>query len=178
MRRPLVAAISSLALCLVFSARAWAGKLNPADYPLRVHIWGLNDQTNHYYYGSFNQADGEGRANLYQNGEPLGFDFSYRCSVRLHGTPGFETLMARWKKPAELEILLPVYGKPDAMDVCNLKVVMKDGMAYYKHDGLVGEEPAADFKHWMVNHKYDPEYGLNEPIRTPQPPGAAPPAQQ
>ena len=177
MRHSLVAGVSSLALCFVISTVAWAGKLNAADYPLRVHIWGLNDQTSHYYYGSFNRADGEGRANLYQNGDPLGFDFSYQCGERLHGTPGYETLMARWKKPgSELEILLPVYGKPDARDACDLKVVMKDGMAYYRHNGQMGEEPASVFKRWMVKHQYDPEHGLNQPVRDPQEPPAESPA--
>jgi hypothetical protein len=164
-----------LAVCLVFSAAAFAGKINAADYPLRVHIFSRGE-VNHYYYGSLSHADGQGRANLYQNSEPIGFDFTYDCGERLQASPGAETYMARWKKPgAQLEILLPVFGKPDAMSVCGLKVVMKDGMAYFKGPNGIGEEPSANFKAWMEKHQYDPEHGLNQPIRTPQP-GAVQPA--
>ena len=27
------------------------------------------------------------------------------------------------------------------------------------------EEPAADFKKWMVKHDYDPEHGKNVPVK-------------
>jgi hypothetical protein len=52
---------------------------------------------------------------------------------------------------------------------------MKDGMAYFKGPNGIGEEPSANFKAWMEKHQYDPEHGLNQPIRTPQP-GAVQPA--
>jgi hypothetical protein len=182
MRRTHVAGLMGLAVCLVFSAAAFAGKINAADYPLRVHIFSRSE-VNHYYYGSMSHADGQGRANLFENSQPTGFDFSYNCGRPLQVSPGGETYMARWKKQgSELEILLPVFGKPDAMDACNLKVIMKDGMAYYKGANGVSEEPSATFKAWMVKHQYDPEHGMNEPIRVPQPAAAAqpaaPPAQQ
>lgn len=177
MRRYLVAGISCLVLVLGFSVPASAGKLNAADYPLRVHVFGLNAGHAHYYYGYMNRADGDGRANLFENGQPTGFDFNYECAQRLHANPGYETYMARWKKPgAELELLLPVYGKPDAMDVCSLKVVMKMGTAYFKHNGAVGEEPTEVFRNWMVKHQYDPEHGLDMPVQPGQ--GTAPPAEQ
>jgi len=58
-----------------------------------------------------------------------------------------------------------VMGKPGAADACELKVEMKN-IAYYRHDGAVEEEPEAAFKDWMDKHKYDPEKGLIEPVRT------------
>jgi hypothetical protein len=118
-------------------------------------------------------VDGEGRANLYENGEPRGFDFSYRCGERLRGSAGFETYMARWKKPGRtLEILQPQFGKPGAFDSCEMKVEMKEGMAYFKRNGLLGEESAAVFKEWMVKHQYDPERGMNEPMAAAPEPAA------
>lgn len=151
-----------IAGCLVLPIAAFAGKINTADYPLRVHIFGFNGAA-HYYAGSLNNVDGDGRANVYENGDPKGFDFSYSCADRLRVSPGFETYMARWKKPGQtLEILLPVFGKPGAAEGCELKVLMKD-TAYIRRNGLLNEEPAAVFKDWMVKHKYDPEHGLNEP---------------
>jgi hypothetical protein len=165
-----------IAGCLSILIAANAGKLNMADFPLRVHIFGFNGAA-HYYAGSLNSVDGERRANLYENGEPRGFDFSYNCADRLRMSPGFETYMARWKKPGKtLEILLPVFGKPDASETCDLKVLMKD-TAYMRRNGLLGEEPASVFKDWMIKHKYDPEHGLNQPERLPgdQPQVAQPP---
>ncbi|HUV68817.1 MAG TPA: hypothetical protein VMW15_04090 [Terracidiphilus sp.] len=172
MRRVYRTVISGMAACLLLSTAAFAGKINAANYPLRVHVFGYNGHS-HYYGGSLDLVDGEGRANLYENGEPRGFDFSYRCSDRLRVSPGFETYMARWKKPGKsLEILLPVFGKPDAAEGCELKVLMKD-TAYTRHNGLLGEEPAAEFRQWMIKHDYDPEHGKDQPVRlsaAPQPP--------
>lgn len=166
MRRFLILVVSLLLSTLTAAART-----NPADYPLRVHIFSYNAHS-HYFYRQLDAVDGEGRANLYENSEPRGFDFSYQCSDRLRTSPGFETYMARWKKPGQsLEILLPVFGKPGTVEGCELKVIMKD-TAYARHNGLLGEEPSSVFKAWMVKYRYDPEHGLNEPVR-PEPQPAA-----
>jgi hypothetical protein len=175
MRRFIMFILSGVAGCLLFSTVASAGKTSAADYPLRVHIFSYNGHS-HYYYQSLEMVDGEGRANLYENSEPRGFDFSYRCADRLRVSPGFETYMARWKKPGkEIEILLPVFGKPGAADGCVLMVLMKD-TAYTRHNGLLGEEPAAEFKSWMEKHQYDPEHGKDEPVNPPS--AKTPPAAQ
>jgi len=153
-----------LACCLLASTSARAGKVTAADFPLRVHVFGYNGHS-HYYAGALDMVDGEGRANLFENGEPKGFDFSYQCADRLRVSAGYETYMARWKKPGRvLEILLPEFGKPGAGEGCELKVLMKD-TAYTRHNGMLGEEPAAEFKAWMVKHDYDPEHGKNEPLK-------------
>lgn len=163
MRRFFHGVLPGSALLLVLSTVALAGKPSPADFPLRVHIFGHNGHS-HYYYHALNSVDGEGRANLYENGEPRGFDFGYRCADRLRNSIGYDTYMARWKKPDRvLEILLPeLGGKPGAVESCDLEVAMKDA-AYYRHNGQIGEEPASAFKAWMIKHQYDPEHGMNGP---------------
>jgi hypothetical protein len=81
-------------------------------------------------------------------------------------SPGYETYPARWLKPGRtLEILEPQFGKPGAYEVCELKVELKETV-YFKHGGLLDEEPAAKFKDWMDKHQYDPEKGKNEPVAT------------
>jgi hypothetical protein len=85
---------------------AWAGKWSAADYPLRVHIFQFNAHS-HYYNRVLDAVDGEGRANLYENGQPN--DFSYQCGARLMVSPGFETYLARWKKPGR-ELNPPPYA--------------------------------------------------------------------
>ena len=163
MRRSFLCGVSGLAGCLLLSLPVIAGGRNVDDYPLRVHIF-QNSQHSHYRERMIDYVDGEGRANLCENGEPRGFDYNFRCGVRLMVSAGFETYPARWKKAGkELEILLPVMGKPGAFDACGLMVEMKD-TAYIRHGGTLEEEPSAVFKEWMQKHQYDPEKGLNEPV--------------
>jgi hypothetical protein len=154
-----------LAFCLMFSSLAQAKKLNPADYPLRIHLYSHSGHS-HYYHGMLDYSEGEGRANLYENGVPTAFDYNYRCGDRMQNSIGYETYMARWHKDGRsLEILIPVMGKPDGAETCELNVNMKPGMAYFKHNGLVNEEPAEVFKKWMEKVQYDPEHGMNMPVR-------------
>ncbi len=178
MRRAFFIGLGGLAGCLLFSTVVLAGGRNVADYPLRVHIYQFNSHS--HYYGqtrTLDLVDGEGRANLFENGEPRVFDFSYRCQERLRWSAGYETYPARWKKQNQtLEILLPQFGKPGAYDACEMKVEMKD-TAYYRHNGGLYEEPAAKFKEWMEKVQYDPEHGKNEPVQpVPAPATAGTPA--
>lgn len=148
---------------------------NPADYPLRVHIFGRN-QTTFYHNRQADEAKGEGRANLFENGEAKGVDFQYECDHRLQTSSGFETFPAKWKKPgAELVVLLPEFGKPGSYDTCKFKVMVKD-FAYFMRNGGLGSEPTAVYKQWMDKHEYDPEHGKNTPVAAaPVPaPGDAP----
>lgn len=171
MRRVPICVLSGITGFFLLAASAWAGKLNPADYPLRVHIVFRNSVLHYHGLGggssSLEGVDGMGGANLFENGEPRGFDFTYQCDQPLTPEPGFETFMARWKKPDRvIEILMPVIGgKPGQMNSCDLKVTLKPGTAYFRRNGGVAEEPAAAFKEWMVRHQYDPEHGKNEPVR-------------
>jgi hypothetical protein len=162
-RRVLSSLVVGFAGLCVTSIAVHAAGHNAADYPLRVHIFQFNGHS-HYYERSLERVDGEGRADLFENSQPHGFDFSYTCSERLMASPGFETYPARWKRRGQtLEILLPVMGKSGAFDSCELKVSLKDDTAYYRHNGGLDEEPASAFKAWMEKHKYDPEHGLNAP---------------
>jgi hypothetical protein len=159
MRRIALGGLSGLAACLLFSSAVLAGSHNPADFPLRVHIYTHNG-VSHYLDQSLQRVDGEGRANLFENGEPRGFDYRYSCENRLMNSEGFETYPARWRKPGkELEILLPAMG-----GVCDLKVEMKPDIVYHKQKGTLSEEPAAKYKAWMTKVKYDPEHGKNQPL--------------
>lgn len=137
---------------------------NPADFPLRVHIFNHNGYSHYYGFNgvrSLEGVDGEGRANLYENSQPRAFDFHYQCEERLMNSEGFDTLPARWKKAnVELEVLLPLSGK-----TCRFHVVMKDGVAYHSPNGRFGEMPADKFKEWMDKYQYDPEHGKNMPLK-------------
>jgi len=161
----------SLSLCLLFTpAVLSAASRNPADYPLRIHIFGRN-QTTFYHARSLDESKGEGRANLFENGEARGVDFNYACSDKLKTSFGYESYPAKWKKPGrELTVLLPVFGKSNAYWTCNLETDVKD-FAYTAHNGRMDSEPIESFKTWMVKHNYDPEHGKDIPTR-PEPPAA------
>ncbi|HEY1254593.1 MAG TPA: hypothetical protein VGF01_07420 [Terracidiphilus sp.] len=175
MRRVVICISIVIAAGWLLSTAVLAAR-NLAEYPLRVHIYRFNSYS-HYAYRSVDYVDGEGRANLFENGEPRGFDFKYRCGERLRGNPGFETYLAKWKKPGkQLEILLPQFGKPDSYDSCDLDVLMKTNTIYRSSNGLLREEPAASFKEWMEKHQYDPEHGKNEPVATTSDAAPKPPA--
>ncbi len=169
--------------CLMLSPLALAGKFNTADFPLRVHILYRNGIRHYHGLGggmsSLDAVDGLGQANLFQNGEPMGFDFNYSCSQPIVPTPAYETFMARWKKPGRvIEIVMPVMGgKSGDMNSCDLNVSMKQDTVYVQHNGSLTEEPAAQFKVWMAKHEYDPEHGKNMPVNPEPAPaqnGAAP----
>jgi hypothetical protein len=137
---------------------------NPADYPLRIHIYRRNETT-FYHNHQTEEAKGEGRANLFEGGEPKGIDFQFECDTRLQTSSGFETFPAKWKKPGqELVILQPQFGKA-SYDTCRLKVLLKD-FVYVSHNGNLTTEPVGVFKQWMARHDYDPEHGKNTPIQT------------
>ena len=90
---------------------AMAESHNPADYPLRVHIF-RRSETTFYHNRQTEEAKGEGRANLFEGGEPKGIDFQFECETRLQTSSGYETFPAKWKKPGqELVILQPQFGK-------------------------------------------------------------------
>jgi hypothetical protein len=160
-----------LSVCLAATI-VQAESKNPADYPLRVHIFGRS-QTTFYHNRYAEEAKGDGRANLFENGEARGVDFSFDCSEKLRASFGYETYPAKWKKPGrELAVLMPVFGKSGSYFTCDFKTDVKD-FAYASGNNGMQSEPVAEFKTWMVNHDYDPEHGKNMPIKV-QPQAAAP----
>ena len=159
-----LARFGTFAILAVLAAGVRAESKNIADYPLRIHIFGRSETT-FYHHESIDEARGEGRANLFENGEAHGVDFSFSCSEKLKASFGYETYPARWKKPGkELVVLFPVFGETGKYFTCDLKTDVKD-FAYTRHNGSMGSESIADFKAWMVKHDYDPEHGKDVPAR-------------
>lgn len=168
-------AVSLAVAVLVSLPSLHAESRNPADYPLRIHIFGRSETT-FYHAHVAEEAKGEGRANLFEGSEPKGIDFEFECSEKLKTSSGYETFPARWKKQnAELIILQPEFGKPNSFNTCKLKVQLKD-FAYFSRNGNLNSEPTADFKRWMLAHDYDPEHGKDTPVSTkaPAPAGSVP----
>lgn len=165
-----------VALCFLLVPPALAGESkNPSDYPLRIHIFSRNETT-FYHHRVEEEAKGEGRANLFENGEPHGVDFSFECSEKVKASFGYETYAAKWKKPGQtLVVLFPVFGKTGAFFTCDLKTDVKD-FAYMSHNGNMQSEPVAQFKAWMLKHDYDPEHGKNTPVSLTPAPASAPAA--
>src|SRR5579875_1128192 len=118
--------LSGLAILALLAAGVHAESKNMADYPLRIHIFGRNETT-FYHHHAMDEAKGEGRANLFENGEAHGVDFSFDCSEKLKDSFGYETYPAKWKKPGkELVVLLPVFGQTGKYFTCDLKTDVKD----------------------------------------------------
>ena len=161
-----------LCVCLLFSSAAIKGESkNPANYPLRVHVFGSNQAT-FYRNRDLEESKGEGRANLFENSEVRGIDFSFDCQDKLRGSFGYETYPAKWKKQnRELTVLLPEFGRANAYFTCNLKTQMKDYVYARNHNGGLVSEPATTYKVWMAKHDYDPEKGKNTPTRSEPPAG-------
>jgi len=168
-------ALRYLCVCLLAPLALLAESKNPADYPLRIHVFNRAETT--FYHDRYEEeAKGDGRANLFENGEAHGVDFSFDCSEKLRASFGYETYPAKWKKPdQELIVLLPVFGKSNTYFTCNFKTDVKN-FAYASHDGRMSSEPVADFKAWMVRHDYDPEHGKDMPTKTQPSSEAAQPA--
>jgi hypothetical protein len=172
MLRIFVVTLSGLVGCLSLSAVVSARELDPADYPLRVHIVKNTSQAPQTYL-SKNPAympdyiNGQGAADLFENGQPSGFGFNYSCIQPLRPSGGYATYPGRWKKKERtLEILVPENGKPWNTMTCELQVEMLRGLAFFwnPEDDSVVSETSAAFKDWMVKHKYDPEKDMNDPI--------------
>ncbi len=164
-----------LTTCVFMAATAsLAESKNPAEYPLRVHIF-ARSETTFYHNHEAEESKGDGRANLFANGDVRGIDFNFECSEKLKPSFGYETYPAKWKKPnQELVVLLPVFGKANSFYTCNLKTQVRDD-AYLMHNGRMSSESPTDFKAWMIKHDYDPEHGKNTPTHPEPQASTAPP---
>jgi hypothetical protein len=156
-----------LALCFCFLLTAtalYADSKNPADYPLRVHIY-AHSGTNFYRGEYMDEAKGEGRADLFENSVPHGIDYTFECDQKVKASFGYETYPAKWKKPGkELTVLLPVFGETGHYFTCTLKTDVKD-FAYGTRNGRLVQESVEDYRAWMLRTDYDPEQGKNVPRR-------------
>ena len=162
-----------IACLLAFPLAVSAESKNLADYPLRLHVFGRN-QTTFYHNHVEDEAKGDGRANLFENGLAHAVNFSYECSEKVRASFGFETYPAKWKKPGqELVVLMPVFGKSNSYFTCNFKTDVKDFTYEASKNGLVSVRPE-EYKSWMVKHDYDPEHGKNMPARVQPENGGSP----
>jgi hypothetical protein len=148
------------------AATVHAGDKNPADYPLRLHIFNREEHT-HYHRGVDDFSVGDGRANLFANGEVHAVDFHFDCSQKIEHSLGYETYLAKWRKPGKsLTVLFPVFGHTGKFFTCDLDTDVKPDIAYFGHRNDLQTEPSAKFKEWMVKHDYDPEHNKNTPTGT------------
>jgi hypothetical protein len=152
-----------LAALVVPATAVHADDKNPADYPLRLHIFTREEHT-HYHRGIEDFSVGDGRADLFANGEAHAVDFHFDCGEKIESSLGFETYMAKWRKPGkQLTVLFPVFGHAGKFFTCDLDTDVKPDVAYFRQKGSLNTEPVATFKAWMQEHNYDPEHGKNTP---------------
>jgi hypothetical protein len=170
MRRVLFGILSGFAGCLLLATAVLAGGPDPDNYPLRVHVLRFTTQPRDLRESRRvpdgpDYVNGQGQADLFENGQPLGFLFTFSCTDPMRASGSYETFPARWKKKGKtIEILLPQAGKPWNLGACELHAEMRSGLAFYWSDEEVKEEPSAVFKDWMVKHQYDPEKGKDVPL--------------
>jgi len=173
MGRVLAFALSTVVGCLAASTPTLAVKPDESKFPLRVHIMRFVAQPNHSRERKSLSdpppyVEGVGVADLFEDGEPRGFQFAYSCTATMEASGAYSTFPARWKKKEKtLEILLPQAGKPWNSESCSLNTEMMTGLVYYWKNGAVAEEPAAALKDWMAKHQYDPENGKEVPAMAP-----------
>jgi len=107
-----------LAFFPLLSVTALASAPNPDNYPLRVHILKYTSQTDRRGGGKDPSGmpdliNGQGVADLFESGEPRGFEFTFSCTDPPKASSGYGSFPAKWKKKEKtLEILLPEAGKP------------------------------------------------------------------
>ena len=159
-------------LLLLSGPAARAESKNVADYPLRVHILSRSETT--FYRNSIeDEAKGEGRANLFENADVHGLDFTYACDHQIKPSFGDETYAAKWKKPGQqLTLLLPVFGKRNEYFTCTLITEVQTYIYGSASNGRLVALPAEKLKAWMVAHDYDPVHGKYQPLqqKSAQPP--------
>jgi hypothetical protein len=170
MRRVFICGLCAAAVCLTLSYTVNAGGPDPDNYPLRVHVFRNTAQGRHTRESktqsdSPDYIDGMGMADLFENGEPRGFEFHFSCMDGLRASGAYGTYPARWKKKDKtLEILKPEPGKPWNLEACDLHTEMRTGLVFFWRNGALAEEAAAVLKTWMVKHQYDPEKDKTDPI--------------
>lgn len=173
MRHFFILGLTAVAACLAVSTAALAVKPDPDDYPLRVHILKFMTRASasrepKHPSDAPDYVSGMGVADLFENSEPRGFQFSFSCIDGLKASSGYANFPARWKKKDKtLEILLPETGKPWNLTPCQLQAEVRPGLAFYWKDSKIAEEPAAVLRDWMVKHHYDPEKNREEPVMLP-----------
>lgn len=146
---------------------------DPAKYPLRIHIFRyVNSHSDIREPNRISDPKryikGMGQADLFEGGEPVGFQFNYECLVAMRASGGYGTFPARWKKRGKtLEILLPSAGLSGNVDGCDLQADLRPGLVYFWKNREVAEEAATLLKQWMLAHKFNPEQSYEDPLFPP-----------
>jgi len=183
--------VAFAALAVTFSLAgvfpANASRPDPANYPLRVHVystrWG-RDYLLTYYDSIGYGYHGYGRANLTDGSKTNAMDYTFDCEEHFLKSDSGEDYIARWKKPGkEIEMLVGIIGT-DKVHTCRLHVTVKD-YVYHRVRGtletLTQEQYAqresneaarsaslapedADATHYpvklsLLDVKWDPRYG-------------------
>lgn len=182
MRLVLFCVVGGLVGCVAFSTVVEARGPDPSDYPLRVHVLKNTAFTSRARQGrtvsdSPDYLEGQGAADVFEGGVPMGLLFKYSCTEPLRASEGYASYPARWKKRDKtLVILLPEPGKPWNTDTCDLQVETRPGLAFFWNpdDATMIEEPAAKFQEWMAKHHYDPERDLDLPLDVSPEPASKP----
>jgi hypothetical protein len=170
MQRAFLFGLSVVALFGALSPVALASVTNPDNYPLRVHILKYTSQSDRSRGGKDptgmpDFVNGQGVADLFENGEPRGLEFTFSCTDPPKASSGYGSFPARWKrKEKTLEILLPQAGKPWNWVSCDLRTEMTAGLVFCWKNGTLAVEAAKVLKNWMVEHQYNPEEGKDEPV--------------
>jgi hypothetical protein len=109
-----------------------------ADFPLRLHIFGVRwNRVNGFY-------EGYGRADL-MGAPPRGVDYTFSCAQPfLHNAGKGEFYQARWKKENQrIEILMQKVGS-DKEQKCELKTSVKTApYGLYNQDGVPAAKGAS-----------------------------------
>jgi hypothetical protein len=105
------------------SGNAHAAARNPADYPLRVHIYDRHQS----HSAKWRTYTGHGRGNVFDGDEVHAMEYTFVCYDDFLVNEAGEDYPARWKKPGlSLELLMGVVGSDTRTRTCELKVALKD----------------------------------------------------
>lgn len=112
---------------------------DPCSFHADVVVGRQLEINNGYVYS------GSGRADLVSPPSGTqGFTFRYQSCGRVRVLPGFQSLPARWKKPGQLEVLLPsdeipVNGRTPRPERCKLTATTHDFVYLLLRNGAVVE---------------------------------------
>jgi hypothetical protein len=98
---------------------ARASELDQSAYPLRVQVMHTG------WHRTAWRATGFGQADLKEDGQVQGFDYTFDCREPFLASKGAGSYLARWKNVgSELAIRTRSAGDPNKYSECDLKVTM------------------------------------------------------
>jgi hypothetical protein len=98
---------------------ARASDLDQSAYPLRVQVMHTG------WHRTAWRATGFGQADLKEDGQVQGFDYTFACREPFLASKGADSYLARWKNVgSELAILTRSASDPSKYSECDLKVTV------------------------------------------------------